>query len=116
MELSLCFDNNIPTMKSWLGTLRARASARKFEWLGLGILPVLGDLAAQRIEAHYEIKTLSSASKQNSSKAGGQEDQGGIDVLRTLSIGVLGFGVLAPCSMLWYPFLHRLMATRLVQR
>mmetsp|Transcript_25132 Transcript_25132/g.42427 ORF Transcript_25132/g.42427 Transcript_25132/m.42427 type:complete len:208 (+) Transcript_25132:203-826(+) len=76
------------------------------EWLTLGGIIVLADLVTQRIEHNKQI------SKTTSTKDESQNHPFHINYSRMQGVAVTSLGFLSPIAILWYPFLHRLMAKR----
>lgn len=77
------------------------------EWLTLGGIIILADLVTQRIEHNKELsKTTSTKDNDIPSRPFN------INYSRMKGVAVTALGFLSPIAILWYPFLHRLMARR----
>jgi hypothetical protein len=76
------------------------------EWALLGSIIVCADLVTQKIEH------INSAAKSPPSAVIGSEKKFAIDYSRLKGVAVTSLGFLSPLALMWYPFLHRLMARR----
>lgn len=80
-------------------------SKKALEWAMLSCVIVCGDLVTQKIE-HNNVVSKSSY-RQDAAQSSFE-----INYSRLKGVAVTGFGFLSPVALLWYPFLHRLMAQR----
>jgi hypothetical protein len=92
------------------------------EWLVLGSVVICGDLAIQKVEhmksSSSAVKTITPSqgqgdkSKPERNLISVQENTFAIDYKRMKGVAVTAFSFLVPIAVVWYPFLHRLMAKR----
>jgi hypothetical protein len=94
--------------------LLSRSSGKLLEWVVLGSVIVCGDLLTQKIEHNNKssVKPLKQGEKGASDCSHFQNHIFEIDYTRLKGVAITGFGFLAPLALVWYPFLHRFMATK----